>query len=156
MSWIDEAKQKAQERARQESDGKAALQRERDRMISMFHKATNKTRSEIELVIAEARSQGLKVSPLEEGFVVNNYNCGNFMSFSVDRHSSDLSDFYTYVISWVIQDPATSKNITLRLGVNYSKKTTLFGKVVESYTPTITASQFKENIKAWLIQIYSS
>ena len=154
MSWIDEAKQKAQERARQESDGKAALQRERDRMISMFHKATNKTRSEIELVIAEARSQGLKVRPIEEGFIIGT-NHGNFMSYTVDG-MWDHTYYYAYAIAWTIEDPTTSKSITLCLGIDYSKKTTLFGKEVESFTPTITAKLFKENIKAWLIQIYSS
>jgi hypothetical protein len=157
MSWIDDAKQKAQEQKAKELH---AEQEKFDRDLESFHLHTSKTKQEIERVLDEACRQGLTVEGPNEEYLYGNKSTPGFLSrkipFDIRRgHRDDSFDWWAYV--WKISLP--QKEIDGVQKSNFRHTLDIYLSLYKADgepVPVLTTSakRVEKEIKDWLYDIY--
>jgi hypothetical protein len=178
MSWIDDAKQKAQQekvnevkqKEQADIDERIAHQHQVDRAREDFNLYAKDTRSAIEKILAEAKLQGLIVKNPEEGFKSDNrhYN-GLFPNREVpttDREGEYTVRYEAWSVYWTIDTPNTEVHnyphgddfkITLYIQLTKGKYSPLI--IVDTFMSShegdiINVNQLEQKIKDWLHKIY--
>jgi hypothetical protein len=167
MTLVDDAKKAvSEERKRKEAEHNLRLLEANKELainnlriknlLQKFEKERNKTREEIETLINKLKNEGLRVT-VEEG--------NNEVHF-LDHYGNSpaVSDswcgLFVFSAKWTITEPSTNKWTWVQLSFEYKShlQKRFFGLITdadEALIPSTTAKQAEEEIRAWLVKIFS-
>ncbi len=172
MTWITYAQQQAEDNKNkkkiEEEQAINNVQAIREQKIQEFNRITLQTVFEIEKILKSAKEQGLEITNKKAGEVED--GSGNFMEKVVGAGDSIFypapGQRYAYNIYWRIRETAINSSMKISLGIHTSKsqnntsdtktRCVLAIKTDCFQTPKeITTPELEQEIKKWLLEIYS-